>query len=413
MNDDQFGQPAPGDPFTIDRTPPVPPPPPDAPVFSSVLGPTPPPVPPVPPVPPGPGPVDDRASAASPVRTMDSTSWSFGGGTASRSSVGSRSFHVPSLRMPKHSEGAKATRRPVAIGLVVLLVAGAAYWFLSRGPDSKAMAMSFYQGQTVSYHLAMNFDGHLTVAGQAVPLSLSVDGTVAWHVDSVDPSGTATIEASELGMKVTTNGKPEGSSPAETTTIRIAKDGRILQAGDLGFANGGTSSPTLLFPGSDQYTPLLPSGKVKPGDSWTKSFAQAFPFGTGDLRYNAEITYVRDDIVGGKRTAVLTSTISFPTTFTLDLRKLMQLSGDTADAKSIPARFDPQIRYSGGGSETQTASFDPKAGELLRSSENGHFDIGMTLLGFPKGTIPPKLQSMRLAGGITIVLERSLGASSN
>src|SRR5437660_1475703 len=99
----------------------------------------------------------------------------------------------------------------------------------------------------------------------------------------------------------------------------------------LAIALAGQGDAGTLFPGTDQFVPLLPDHAVKPGDYWTKVFDQDFPFGSGHLHYVTRNLYVRDETVNGVNAAVISSSVKLPLDFNIDLHKLAQAIGQGAD----------------------------------------------------------------------------------
>src|SRR5439155_17536878 len=152
-------------------------------------------------------------------------------------------------------------------------------FFLNRSNSTggTALALTLSRGQTYGYHMDMSFNGTIKVADRAAPVTMQFAEDFTWKVESVDASGVATVTMTVASLASTINGE---RSPAEgplTVEVRVAKDGRILTAGNLAIT--GVSNNTEAFPGTDQFLPLLPDHPVKPGDAWDKTFDQDFPFG--------------------------------------------------------------------------------------------------------------------------------------
>ena len=156
------------------------------------------------------------------------------------------------------------------------------------------------------------------------------------------------------------------------------------------------------FPGTDQFTPVLPDHPVKPGDTWTKSFDQTLPFGGGDLSYTSHNTFVRYEKVSGVKAAVIRSTMSVPLDLTIDLRKLLDTYGQGAP---IPKGSHPTIQYGGRVSMDQTAWFDPIGGSLVKTLLVAQFDMQMQFKGFPSKQLPGGGQ-VAFAGSMTLTLTR-------
>ncbi|TMK80672.1 MAG: hypothetical protein E6G47_06335 [Actinobacteria bacterium] len=195
------------------------------------------------------------------------------------------------------------------------------------------------------------------------------------------------------------NGQPVANTSQYTSRIQVARDGRILVGGDLASTTGGSG---FDFPGTDQFTPVLPDHPVKPGDTWTKSFDQTLPFGGGDLSYTSHNTLVRYENVSGVKAAVIRSTMSVPLDLTIDLRKLLDMYGKGAP---IPKGSHPTIQYGGSVSMDQTAWFDPTGGSLVKTLLVAQFDMQMQFKGFPSKQLPGGGQ-VAFAGSMTLTLTR-------
>ena len=174
----------------------------------------------------------------------------------------------------------------------------------------------------------------------------------------------------------------------------------FASTGDDGSSCASNSFSNL--PGTDQFMPLLPDHSVKPGDTWTKSFTQAFPFGSGSLTYSSVNSLERYETAGGVRTAVIHTTMSVPIDLTMDLRRILALSGQD---RSLPRGTNRTIVYAGKLSMTQTAWFDPKMGQMVKSSSQGRFEFTMRFRGFPARSGQPSGQ-IAFAGTMSVAVDR-------
>ena len=136
----------------------------------------------------------------------------------------------------------------------------------------------------------MSFIGSVSLGDQQHPVNMQFGEDFTWRVESVDANGLATVTMTVEDMTGTINGEVEPADGPVSVEIRVAKDGRILTAGNLAIADASSSSQA--FPGTDQFLPLLPDHPVNPGDAWEKVFDQDFPFGGGKIRYVSHNTYL-------------------------------------------------------------------------------------------------------------------------
>jgi hypothetical protein len=281
----------------------------------------------------------------------------------------------------------------------VLLVAAAAVavQVVRSGDDAQArpLALRFTAGASAAYRMHMTMDATIAEPSLgSVPFTTDLGEHITWTVTDVAPDGTATVDVSVSDVSGTVDGSPipaaSGSTPA--FTLHIAPDGRILTAGGVSLPTQSGSSG-FGFPGMGQFTPLLPGGKVAPGDSWDKSFSQTFPFGTGSISYTTRSTFLGYEEVGGVRAAVIGTHLQVPMDFTLEFSKLLKAIGSNdglgvgADAAALK---DATIVYGGSGTFDQKAWIDPGAERMLKSSSDGSFDMTMAfhgVPGFPLGTV--------------------------
>jgi hypothetical protein len=336
---------------------------------------------------------------SSPVSTLEKpryqhelgTDWSFGGGSGRKTSV--------SLPRPRAS---------VALAVVVVLVAVAgAYFFLNRSKSGggTALALSLTQGQTYAYQVDMTFNGHLDVGGQSAPIATQFGETFSWKVDSVNADGVATVTMTIESLTSVVNGATQPTQGPFTIQIQVAKDGRILTAGNL--AVTGSASSGQAFPGTDQFLPLLPDHPVKPGDSWTKTFDQSFPFGKGKIHYTSSNTYLRNENLGGVQAAVIAGTVKVPLDITIDPNEISKDLGLPPDPSQPEGA---KLVMSGTMDMTQTAWLDLAKHELLKGNISGTMDMTMQLKGVPAPAEIPD-GKIGFSGNLTLRIQAT-GSSS-
>jgi hypothetical protein len=314
------------------------------------------------PAPPAADPSEGTVLAPPAPGSSTAPNWAFSGGGASR----------PQLpRSPKS----------LAVALVlVLVVAAGSFLVLNRkGPNGEgtAFALSLVQGQTYHYQMGLTFNGTVSAGGQQVPFNMKASESISWKIDSVDQDGVANVTMSIEKLSATVNGVRSPSDLPPPVKIRVARDGRVLTAGNIALAGQGDAG--TLFPGSDQFVPLLPDHPVQPGDYWTKNFDQDFPFGSGHLRYVTRNLYVRDEMVNGVNAAVISSSVKLPLDFSIDLHELAKAIGQAGG--QVPS--GAKMIFGGSADVTTLAWLDVQHGELVKSSGNGRIDMTVELKGVP------------------------------
>jgi len=309
---------------------------------------------------------------------------------------------------PSGSSGLPKARRPIALGLVVVLAAAAgAYFFLNRRSSSggASFALALSRDATYGYAVHLGMRGTISAQGQQMPFNMQMDQSISWRVLSTDSDGTATIAVSVNTTSAQFNGQPAPTIPGQTTRIRVAKDGRILSAGFEISGFGSNSDLGSLVPGSDQFMPLLPDHPVDVGDDWTKKFDQQLPFGMGRLRYKAQSSLLRYEVVDGKRMAVIFSTLSLPLDMSIDLKKVMAASGNSSGQLSLSGGSNPKMKFGGSMSMQQTAWFDQDRGELYRTSGNATFDMAIEFKDFPQQAGAPS-GPLHFRGSMNLQVQR-------
>ncbi|HEX6489109.1 MAG TPA: hypothetical protein VF137_09625 [Candidatus Dormibacteraeota bacterium] len=215
--------------------------------------------------------------------------------------------------------------RRFLVGLVALAAVACGPLNAASHPIlAAALKLRFTPGETITYdlHLAQN------LLSGGIPVKTDLTGTEVMKVLSVATDGTATLNVTTQITGGTVNGKPLPSSMAGQThsiQMTIAPDGRVT-------AGGVTISGGLQSLGGTQLTSLLPPGKVKPGDKWTKDVSEAMPFGSGTLSIHTTNQFLRYETVAGVKYAVVSTTGKIPLNTTIDLSKLAALAGTSGSS---------------------------------------------------------------------------------
>jgi hypothetical protein len=334
---------------------------------------------PLPPIPPPPGLDVGRSDiAGSPPRSPVPRSWG---------------WEVPQSPMPPPEQPSKnrAWGGLVAAAAVmaVLMVAGLVIAVTSTGQEYRAsgatFALSFTEGDRYRFHLEHALRGTMsTETGINQTFGVSIDERVSFRVVSVSADGVATADVTIDKANAQANGISY-PVPRSTIRIRVAKDGRVLSSGGLTFGAEGSSSSSI-FPSMDQVMPLLPDGKVQPGDRWTQNFSVPFPLGSGSLQYETSNQFLRYEALGGVRAAVIQSEILVPLKLTMDPGKFLEAAG--GDLSQLPAGLDAKLKFGGNVHSVQTSWYDLGGKQALKSSAHGSMDLRLKFTGAGTGDIP-------------------------
>jgi hypothetical protein len=318
----------------------------------------------------------------------------------------------PGEPLPIQPEGRPRGRGvALVVGIVGLAIVGLVGWLVFRSTSSPSLALSFEQGQDESFRMHMTMRG--TLGGNLAdlpadqPFEADMSMTMRWEVLDVDDEGAATIRMSVTDVAGTMNGTLIPSTPATTVLMKIAPDGRLLEAGGMDLSGlqiggGATGMPGL----GQQVTPILPDHEVRPGDAWTKEFTQEMPFGGEEVTIRTENRLLRYEDVDGARAAVIETHMAMPFDLSFDsadLGALEALAGGRG-AGTIPD--DVAFSYEGDLESDMTSWVDMEAQRLLRSETSADFDMTMTVTGIPDQEVPGGEVTLTFTGTMTQEVER-------
>jgi len=293
----------------------------------------------------------------------------------------------------------------VSGALVLVLVAVAAYRFVgpkkSSPPPKTTLALSLTNGQSIRYQFVMRIAATGKVGGASILNSDQLSGMMTWHVDSIDAQGAASITAKAPQVVEAMNGKKFPAS-AQSFHVKIGSDGRVPAQVGFGTTSGKDNSGPGM-PGSDQITPLLPGHPVTVGDSWTTSFDQTNPMGTGVIHYQATSKLLRFAQVGDVKTAVVYTTADLPIDVSLSTRKSLKWTGQPTS--NVRTGTDPTYWLKGHMAFSQTAWIDTATNTLYRSSTAGQFVFVLRLTHIDPRDQPPG-GKIDVTGSVGIDLQR-------
>lgn len=246
--------------------------------------------------------------------------------------------------------------------------------------QAHTLSLAYKSGDTYRYGLHAAFKYQLGAEGMSVPLDMDITAKETMTVKSVDPSGTAdvSISVSGLSLKMTTNGTTNTTTTTSSTAVdmKIAKDGRLISIN--GNALGSGSLPGLSGSEGGLVTAVLPDGAVKPGDTWTKTYDQANPMGSGTIHVTTKNKYLRDERVGSVDTAVVQSNIVTTIDLTIDLSAM---GGDTG-TPMLPAGGASGLQgitMKGTTTSDVTSWIDASAHRVVKTHSTGNLDATMTM----------------------------------
>lgn len=268
----------------------------------------------------------------------------------------------------------RISRSLLAIGVVLLLVAGSlVFWFSRAGGGGVALAIEMHPGAPTAYLMMLKIQGTVAENGTSESISGSVDAHLAWKVVTVDADGIADVQLTLSKISARSGGKGSKVKGPIHMTVRIAPDGRMLGGTDLSFLGDGTGG----LPGTSQFMPVLPDHPVKPGETWSMGYEQTNTVGYGsiDVAATGRLLSVRSQ--SGRRIATIETKETVPLHLTLDVAQLAKAYG----VKDVPK--GAKITYSGQVNVTQYSWIDTQAKQLVRSTTDASFQVDMTVEGVP------------------------------
>jgi hypothetical protein len=196
--------------------------------------------------------------------------------------------------------------------------------------QAQTLSLGYHTGDTYKYSFHSSTKQTLGTSAMTVPADIEISATETVKVKSVDSSGTAdlAITLGNFNVKSTTAGVANTTTgiPDTTLDVRVAADGRVLSMDGHQFAG---ANPFLVFSGLGGgffVSAVLPSNAVKPGDTWSKSYDQANPGGTGTIHLTSQSKYLRNESIQGVDAAVVETT----STGSLDMALSAPAAGSSA-----------------------------------------------------------------------------------
>jgi hypothetical protein len=272
----------------------------------------------------------------------------------------------------------------VALLVVAILAAGGAWAFVAGPFSTTALALSFDQGKTYRYKIHMSgaftFGG---ASGSSSSVNLDFSAVESLVSQSVDKAGVTTVTVKLDEVQGTIGGKAVPATLPKAFTMRISKDGKLLDfnvAGATSSLGGGSPS------GLDQFSAILPDNKVHVGDTWTKTIEQPNPFGQGSLKLTTNSKLLRFEDLSGAHAAVVNTTGKGDMDLTINLGDLVaKLSQGTSSTPLPPQLSSIVMHMTGTDSIDRTSWLDPAKHELLKSSGSVSEDASATFSGLPAG----------------------------
>ena len=251
--------------------------------------------------------------------------------------------------------------------------------------QAQTLALAYKSGDTYKYTFHSTANENIDAGAISIPITLDMRAQETVTVSSVDSSGTAdlSITLSNITMKSSTNGVTSTTTgmPSPTIHIKVAADGRAVSG--TGDTFGGSPFMMLAGTGGGFTSAVLPDSAVKPGDTWSKSYDQATPMGSGAIHITTKSTYLRNE----GSTAVVQTTSTATIDITTDMSKT--LGGQVGPPiPAMPGAALQSLSIKGTLSTDVTTWLDPSAHRVVKSHMTGKTNATMTINMTSTTTIP-------------------------
>jgi hypothetical protein len=239
-------------------------------------------------------------------------------------------------------------------------------------PQAQTLSLGFKSGDTYKYKFHLNSKQTVGMSTMSMPVQVDMSATEAVKVNSVDSSGTAdlTITLSDFTLKSVSGGVTNTTTglPSNTVNVKLRSDGTVVGINGSDLTTGSPGSPLGAFSGLGGgffVAAVLPDHPVKAGDTWTKSYDQTDPKGTGTVHINSNSKYLRDETVNGVSAAV----VETKSDGTIDVTVSPAMTGTATGHVSIHGTFTTDI----------TTWIDPNGHRIIKSHSTSTDNATVTL----------------------------------
>ena len=273
---------------------------------------------------------------------------------------------------------------------------------------AQTLSLAYSTGATYHYTLHMTSSFSMDMGTSSAPFKMDMTAKEAVTVNSVDAKGVADVSLTfsdvHMVMSMTSVGSStkidQTQSTFPTVDLKIAPDGRVVSVNGINVM----SEMTLGVGGASSFViAVLPDNAVKPKDSWSKSYDQPSPFGSGAVHVTANSKYLRNETFHGVQAAVVETTTS--ANIDLNMNPAQPAGKTDFPGSSIKGKWTTDV----------TSWIDPSAHRLLKTLMKGSTDITMSTtiqpgapVTSPDGTpmIPPGISGpFTMRGTSTLDLE--------
>lgn len=275
------------------------------------------------------------------------------------------------------------------IALVMFVGVMGLGWYLTQARPQQAppevlvashAQLAYQTGETLRFAVTQEQHGQLRLPDGTVSDEWdNVSAVEDWRVISVGSDGSYTVGVrfEKLSGQFDGDNVTFDPSHAKEAVLVVKPDGRVISGGTNGSAGG---KATNSVPASDQFFSVLPDHDVKAGDSWGRTWTRPNPLGSGTATYSTTSTFDHyDTLAQYGRSAVVRTQATLPIDMGLNVRQLLELTGD--DTTGIPA--GAAVEYKGNANDDITTYVDMTSRLPVHMLDVSNFDFDMTFTGMP------------------------------
>jgi hypothetical protein len=257
------------------------------------------------------------------------------------------------------------------------------------GAQAHTLSLGFKAGDTYKYRLHATSKQTANMQGMSIPITVDMTANESLAVKSVDSTGVAdlTLAISDLTMKTVTGGvtnTTSGMSP-ESIDVRVKPDGTVVSVDGKDVTGGNPLAALSGLGGGFFITAVLPDHAVKAGDTWSKTYDQAFLNSNGKFHIVSDSKYVRDETVNGVNAAV----VETKSTGSIDMTEPPTAGGMATGSFSVKGTFTTDV----------TTWIDPNGHRVVKSHATGHDDVTIDFPAMASNDNGPMMQGPVTATG--------------
>jgi hypothetical protein len=283
-----------------------------------------------------------------------------------------------------------------ALVLVPILIAACGS---ANAAQTQTLLLAFKATDTYKYALHSTTKETVVMGVMTIPVSADISGDETVTVKSVDASGTAdlSVTLANLTIKTVTGSGVTNTTtlPSQTSEVKIASDGRPMSSNGTPISTGNAFAAFSALGGSFFISAVLPNYKVKSGDSWTKSYDQAGPDGSGTVHITSSSKYLRDESLKGINAAVVETKSTGTFSLSLDASKL---GAGQAGASPLPGMALSGMTIKGSVTSDVTTWIDPSGHRVMKTHSTATQDGAMNI---QSSALPGLSGPITLNGGAT------------